>query len=120
MPTGGFQIAVASPPYVAYNIGGYTLKITTANGTRFAFNSVVISAAWRDQLEWTVVGFTAGVQRLAGTLLMYSNNQTRVTCGGCTNFDEIYMLASGGIPHTGLAQNGTEFAFDDLCISFGY
>jgi len=120
MPTSGFQRALKSPSYVAYNVGGNTMMITTANGTRFAFNSIVVSAAWRDQLVWYVEGYNNGVRYLNGGLYVYSNNQTTITCGGCTNFDTLIMYSYGGTPRAGLAQNGTEFAFDDLCISFGY
>jgi hypothetical protein len=34
--------------------------------------------------------------------------------------DTLLFTVSGGTPRSGLAENGTQFAFDDLCISFGH
>ncbi len=120
MPPSGYQIAVFSPPFIAYNPGGLMVTITSANGTRFAFNSIVVSSAWRDNLNWNLYGYQAGVQLLSASFPLSVINQTTISCGGCSSWDTIYMTTSGGTPHTGLAQNGTEFGFDDLCISFGY
>jgi hypothetical protein len=120
MPPSGYQIAVNSPPFVAYNPGGTAIQITTGNGTRFAFNSIVVTAAWRDNLIWSIYGYQAGVYLLGGSLSLFVTNRTIVTCGACSGWDTIIMTSSGGTPHLGLTQNTTEFAFDDLCISFGY
>jgi hypothetical protein len=120
MPISGYQTAVSSPPFIAYNPGGNIVGITTANGTRFAFNSIIIAAAWRDNLIWYIYGYRAGVNVLYAYLPIFVTNQTIVSCSSCSDWDTIYMTTSGGTPHFGLAQNGTEFGFDDLCISFGY
>lgn len=119
-PTSGYQTAVTSPPFVAYNPGGYTVTITSANGTRFAFNSIVVAPAWRDDLIWTIYGYRNGSALLSGSFALYVANQTTISCGVCSNWDTISMTASGGTPHSGLTQTGAEFAFDNLCISFGY
>ncbi|CAF3994265.1 unnamed protein product [Rotaria sordida] len=120
MPTSGYQTITTSPPFVGYNPGGATVMITTANGTKFAFNSVVVSSAWRDNLAWSIYGFRAGTNVVAGSFTMSVLNKTIISCGACSNWDTIYFTSSGGTPRSGLAENGTEFAFDDLCISFGY
>ncbi|CAF4955555.1 unnamed protein product, partial [Rotaria sp. Silwood1] len=60
MPTSGYQTAVNSPPFVGYNPGGTIVQITTANGTKFAFNSVIVSSAWRDNLVWSIYGYRSG------------------------------------------------------------
>jgi hypothetical protein len=57
---------------------------------------------------------------LSASIPIFVVNHTIVSCGTCSNWDTIYMTTSGGIPHPGLSQNGTEFGFDNLCISFGY
>lgn len=49
-PSGGYQMAVTSSDYVAYNPWGSTVTIVSANGTKFAFNSVQLSSAWRSNL----------------------------------------------------------------------
>jgi hypothetical protein len=120
VPMSGYQTAVYSPPYVAYNPGGAMVQITSANGTSFAFNSAIVSAAWRSNLILTVYGYRYGVNTLTGSILITELNRTTVTCPGCTNYDTLQFTTSGGTPISGLAQNGTEFGFDNLCISFGY
>jgi len=120
VPMSGYQTADYSPPYIAYNPGGAMVQITSANGTSFAWNSVVASAAWRNNLILTVYGYRYGVNTLSGSIYISEVNQTTVTCGGCTNYDTLQFMTSGGTPVSGLAQSGTEFGFDNLCISFGY
>ena len=120
MPNSGFQTALTSAPYVAYNSGGNAITVTTANGTRFAFNSMIVASAWRDGMTWSISGYRAGVVTVSGSFVIQAFNQTIISCGACNDLDTLYFSSSGGVPHTGLADNGTEFAFDDLCISFGY
>ncbi len=116
----GYQTAVYTYPYIAYNPGGANVTITTANGTRFAFDSIVVAPVWRNNLNFTISGYTAGTLMISGSFLLNVTNQTIVSCGVCSNWDTIYMTAAGGTPYPGLSQNGTEFGFDSLCISFGY
>ncbi len=120
MPTSGYQTAVYFPPFVAYNPGGANVTIMSANGTGFAFNSMIIAAAWRDNLIWTITAYRAGTSILTASVVIQVMNQTRVSCGACSNWDTISLTTSGGTPHSGLSENGTEFGFDNLCISFGY
>jgi hypothetical protein len=120
MPMSGYQTAVSSPPFVAYNPAGGSIMITSANGTRFAFDSVIIAPAWRDNLIWSIYTYQAGVQMVSGSFSIMVLNQTIISCGICTGLDTLLFTVSGGTPRSGLAQNGTQFAFDDLCISFGY
>ncbi|CAM4865416.1 unnamed protein product [Rotaria socialis] len=119
-PTSGYEYAVTSPPFVGTNPGGATVKITSANGTSFAFDSVIVTSAWRDDLYWVIYGYRNGVNTVAGGFYMQVANQTIISCGSCTNLDTLYFVVSGGTPHVGLAQTGYESAFDNLCISFGY
>ncbi|CAF1222589.1 unnamed protein product [Adineta steineri] len=120
MPLSGYLYAVTSVPYVATNPGGAMMQITSVNGTSFSFDSMTITAAWRNNLAWTIYGYRSGVNTLAGSFALNVLNRTTVTCGSCTNYDTLYFGTSGGTPYPGLANNGTEFAFDDLCISFDY
>ncbi|CAF1218098.1 unnamed protein product [Adineta steineri] len=120
MALSGYLYAVTSVPYVATNPGGAMMQITSVNGTSFSFDSMTITAAWRNNLAWTIYGYRSGVNTLAGSFALNVLNRTTVTCGGCTNYDTLYFGTSGGTPYPGLANNGTEFAFDDLCISFDY
>lgn len=119
-PTSGYQYVMNSPPYVAYNPGGATVRIQTANGTSFSFDSVLVTSAWRDSLIWSIYGYSNGVYTVGGSFPMQVVNQTIISCDVCTGLDTIYMTGSGGTPHNGLSSSGPEFAIDDLCISFGY
>ncbi|CAF4040808.1 unnamed protein product, partial [Adineta steineri] len=117
----GYQNAVISQPYVAYNPGGAQVIIAAVNGTHFSFDSVVVGSVWRDNLQWTIDAYRSGVYEIHATFLLQVGNQTTITCyGGCTNLDTLIFSATGGTSHSGFSQTGTEFAFDDLCISFLY
>ena len=120
MPLSGYPIAVSSPPFVAYNPGGAMVTIASINGTSFSFDSVILASAWRDNLIWTINAYRYGINMIGASFSLSVINQTIITCGGCTNLDTLTFATSGGTPSPGLSQNGTEFGFDDLCISFGY
>jgi len=57
MPPSDYQTVVYSPSFVAYNPKGARITIISANGTRFAFNSIMFSSAWRDDPMWSIYGF---------------------------------------------------------------
>lgn len=116
----GYEYGVNSPPYVAHNPNQGMVIIRTANGTRFSFDSVVVTSGWRDSLSWTLQLGRAGVTYSAPAFILTVNNRTTISCSSCPNFDTLYFSSSGGTPRAGLPQNGTQFPFDDLCISFGY
>lgn len=120
MPLSGYETAVSSPPYVAYSPTGSAITIRSANSTRFAFDSIVLAAAWRDTLEWDFFISYGGAPLHVATFYLNPLNQTIITCSSCGNLDAIYFQTGNGIPHPGLAENGTQLGFDDLCISFGY
>ncbi|CAF3382523.1 unnamed protein product, partial [Rotaria sp. Silwood2] len=42
----GYRTVVHSQPFVAYNPSGGNITITTANSTRFSFDSLFLSSAW--------------------------------------------------------------------------
>ena len=109
-----------TPPYVAYNPGGAAIQIVSANGTSFSFDSVTIAAAYRFGLEWDIDLYRLGVLQISGPFLINTVNSTTISCGVCTNMDTIVFRTSGGTAVSGLSGSGTEFGFDNLCISFGY
>ena len=120
MPASGYQVAQNSPSYVADNPTGGSFSLTSANGTSFAFDSLIVVAGWRDNLQWTISAYRLGTLMIQGTFSLLTFNQTIITCGSCTNLDTLTFISTGGLPQTGLAQNGTQFVLDNLCISFGY
>ncbi|CAF0751434.1 unnamed protein product [Adineta ricciae] len=120
VPLSGYTKVLGSSPYVATNQGGGVVRISSVNGTSFSFDSVLIVAAWRDNLNWSIYLYRLGVLQVSGSFILDTKNSTTVTCGSCTNIDMLIMTATGGTPVNGLAQNGTEFGFNDLCVSLGY
>jgi len=120
MSTSGYPTVVASPPFIAYNPGGADVVITSVNSTTFAFDSVIIASAWRDNLVWSIYAYQGNGNVIAGSFFIQVLNQTIISCGVCSDLNALVFTTSGGTPHLGLAQNGTEFAFDNLCLSFGY
>ena len=119
-PPSGYQIANTASSFVAHNPSQLIMLIQSANGTHFAFHSLNIASAWRDNLKWTIYGFRSGILRVRGSFSLSAINRTTISCSSCSNLDTLYFESGGGTPRTGLAQNGTEFALDNLCISFGY
>lgn len=118
--TSGYNYGVSSPPYVAHNANEGTVMIRSANGTRFSFDSVVVTAGWRDNLLWSLYIGRGGATYFLRTFTLSVVNRTTISCGSCTNFDTLYFTSGDGTPSAGLPQNGTQFPFDDLCISFGF
>lgn len=121
MSTSGYQaVAFISKPYVADNPSGAALTAISANGSTFSFDSVVVTSAWRDSLSWTLAVYRGASLYVTGTFLLSPINRTTIWCSVCTGLTKMTFTTSGGTPHSGFSGNGTEFAMDDLCISFGY
>jgi len=120
MPTAsGYSIGVRSQPNVMHNPTADNVTITTANGTRFSFDSLYLTSAWRDSLSVKMKTIRAGSTTSTGVYTAMTSYPTYIYCNFCTNIDTITLEASGGIPHNGFSQNGTQFIIDNLCISFG-
>lgn len=116
----GYSVGVRSQPYVIHNPTGDIVIITTTNGTRFSFDSLYLTSAWRDYLSVTMKTLRAGSMTSAGTYTAMTSYPTYISCNFCTNIDTMTLQTSGGIPHIGFAQNGTQLIIDNLCISFGH
>jgi hypothetical protein len=115
----GYRAVARSFPFVAHNPTGDNITITTANGTRFSFNSVRFTSAWRDSLSLTMKTIRAGSTTSVGVYTLQVSTKYTIACSFCTNIDTITIASSGGTPHANYTQNGTQFIIDSLCISFG-
>ncbi|UJR17981.1 hypothetical protein I4U23_004882 [Adineta vaga] len=120
MPTSGFLKFLPASPYVAYNPGGINFTIASANGSSFSFDRITWISAWRDNLTVSIALYRSGALRLSNSRVLNPINSTTFSCGICTNIDTISFATSIGFPVSGWSQNGTELAFDNLGISFGY
>ncbi|UJR17843.1 hypothetical protein I4U23_004742 [Adineta vaga] len=119
-PISGFQRFLPVSPYVAYNPGGVNITIASANGSSFSFDRITWISAWRDNLTVSIALYRSGALRLSNSRVLNTVNSTTFSCSICTNIDTISFAASSGTPVSGWSQSGTEFVFDNLCISFGY
>jgi hypothetical protein len=116
----GYRVAVSSPPFVAYNPSGGNVTITTANGTRFSFDSLFLTSAWRDSLNITMKTIRANSTTSIGVYTVMTTMGVTVYCNFCTDIDTMTLSAEGGTPNPDYIQNGTQFIIDNLCISFGH
>ncbi len=116
----GYVKGVRTQPFVMYNPTGDNVTITTSNGTRFSFDSLYLTSAWRDSLNVTIKTIRAGSTTSTNGYIIMTSFPFHVYCLFCTNIDTITLQATGGIPHTNYTQNGTQFIIDNLCISFGH
>lgn len=121
MSLSGYQTAAfITIPFVAHSPTAAPLTIASANSSTFSFDSVVVAAAWREGLSWTIQGYQGATMTIAGTFGLTTINRTTISCGSCTGLTKLVFITSGGTPRAGLAQNGTQFVLDDLCVSFSY
>ncbi|CAF1287301.1 unnamed protein product [Adineta steineri] len=115
----GYRAGVSTMPFVMYNPTGGNLTITSANGTRFSFDAVWLTSAWRNPMNIVVDTFSNGWITSGGQVSLSTTYQTKFSCGFCTNTDTITFYTDGSIG-SNLTQNGTQFIIGKLCISFGH
>lgn len=116
----GYANGVRSQPFVLYNPTGGNITISTANSTRFSFDSLYLTSAWRDYLNVTIKTIRNGFITSVSVFSAMTEYPTTVFCFLCTNIDALVLQSDGGIPSTNYVPNGTQFIIDDLCISFGH
>ncbi|CAF1083574.1 unnamed protein product [Adineta steineri] len=115
----GYQVSASSMPFVMYNPTGGNVTITTANGTRFSFDSLRFTSAWVNSLNVTMKTIRSGSVTSIITFRALTTTEIADSCGFCTSIDTITFEIVGGITGSDLTQNGTQFIIDNLCISFG-
>jgi hypothetical protein len=114
----GYPKGVHTQPFVMHNPTDNNATITTANGTRYSLNSLHVTAAWRDALNVTMRTIRAGFITSTNVYVTSPVHTIFVNCTFCTNIDTITLQAESGTPLASLAQNGTQFIINSLCISF--
>jgi hypothetical protein len=117
LPGTGYANGVVSSPNVAYNNFGN--PATVSNASPFTFNSVWMTAAWRNGLNVTVNAYDALNN------LMF-NTAFNLNIAGPTNeilnwagVSSVVFSASGGTNPGGLGGDGTHIAFDDMVMNGG-
>lgn len=118
--TGGYTEGVTSRPFVLHNTPGTNLTLVTANGTRFSFDGMRLTSAWRESLLVIVKTIRNGIITTIGNFTLGTTYVSRIHCSFCDNVDTMTFESWGGIIlNSTYPQNGSEFIVDNLCISFG-
>ena len=111
----GYAPGTVSAPNVAYNGGGTLASVSRANP--FTFNSVYMTAAWRNGLFVTVYAYDA-----LNNLI--DNGSFFLNITGPTNevfnwagVSSVRFSASGGTNPGGLSGDGTQIAFDNMLMN---
>lgn len=117
--TGGYIRGARSHPFVLHNTLGTNVTLVTANGTRFSFDGMRLTSAWRDSLLVIVKTIRNGTVTSIGNFSLMTTSSVNIWCDFCTNVDTMTFEPRGGIINPIYPQNGSEFIVDNLCISFG-
>jgi predicted esterase len=110
----GYQAGVVSSNNVTYNHSANPASIT--NTSPFDLISAYLTAAWNDNLQVEVKGYTNGT-------LIYDNTYTlSATVPTLINFNyfgvnEVYFNSFGGTPHPGYGSTGKQFVMDNVTVS---
>jgi hypothetical protein len=110
----GYQNGVVSPDYVAYNGFGDPAYIYSSNP--FTFNSVYMTAAWRDDLTVDVIGFVGVTPTYSAEFNIDTSGPTLWAPIGWIGVDKVLFSASGGVS-AGYFGDGTHIAFDNMQVT---
>lgn len=111
----GYYNGIVSPNNVAFNAFGDPASVVWT-GQLFAVSDFYTTAAWRDQLDITIVGYLAGNPVITGSGQINTDGPTHWTATGLVWIDTLTFTTSGGINH-GYAYDGTHFALDNLTVT---
>ncbi|HTB84907.1 MAG TPA: hypothetical protein VK742_14720 [Candidatus Sulfotelmatobacter sp.] len=109
----GYSNGVVSASNVCINWFGGPASIT--NSTPFDFASGYFTAAWYDNLQLEVQGYTNGALAYDNNYILNTTNPTYLVLN-YSNVTEVQFIASGGTLHGGYSGGGTQFAADNLVI----
>ncbi len=105
---------------VAYNGFGNPAEftITSPGGTKFNFKSVYLTGVWNDNLVVTIVAYRNGTAVSTTTHTLSATAPTWVALN-LSQIDRVNMSSAGGTHHAYPGGGGTNFAMDNLDISYG-
>ncbi len=110
----GYQPAVVSPDYVAFNGFGSTALMSDGE---FELVSAYLTAVWRDGLQVEVIGSRGGtiVPGYDNTYTLSSTAATLITFD-YFNIDTVQFISFGGVKNPNYSGDGTQFAMDNVVI----
>jgi hypothetical protein len=109
----GFAAGTVSPPNVAFNGAG---DDAIFSDNTFTFNSVSLTAAWRNGLQVTITGKLLGVTTDMVTVSL-SATTPRLEILNWVGIDEIDLSATGGVQDPMYSGDGTQVAMDNLIVT---
>ncbi|CAF1006628.1 unnamed protein product, partial [Adineta ricciae] len=115
----GYRTALGNQTFLMYNANGFNFTISSANGTRFSFDSFIYNSAWYDVLTFGFWTSRAGQVTTTATYKAGRTYRSLVYCTFCTNVDTLIFNIKNGSMTTNQTQNGTQLILASLCISFG-
>ncbi|CAF1259275.1 unnamed protein product [Adineta steineri] len=116
----GYTTATVSGNVTSHNVNGFPMTMRSANGALFTLNSAAVAAAWRDNLQLTVVGYRSNAVIASDTFIVQVFTVSYITFNGYSGLDTAIFSTLGGTvnPNTIGSNGGTHFAMDNLCLSF--
>jgi hypothetical protein len=106
----GYRFGVVSQSTILYNADGTPAAFE--RDTLFDFNSVYLTAAFRNGLNILVEGFAGGTQKYAQTVLVVATAPTEFTFD-FLGVDRVQFTSSGGTKAFAIGS-GTHFVVDNL------
>ncbi|CAF1496276.1 unnamed protein product [Adineta steineri] len=116
--TSGYYTATVSGNKSIFNPGGTPMTMTSANGSLFTLYSIAIAAAWYDNLQLTVVGYSSTVVIANNTYTLQVFTVSYLTFRGYSGLDTVKFSTSGGTKNANVGGSGTQFGMDNICLSF--
>lgn len=116
--TNGYYTGTVSSPYSIFNPFGSPMTMTTSNGSLFTLYSLAVAAAWYDNLQLEVDGYNSNVLIVSNTYTLQVFTVSYLTFSGYSGLDSVIFTSSGGTKNSDVTKSGTQFAMDNICLSF--
>ena len=113
----GYATARTSGIFVAFNTGGRSMSMSLPVGQYFQLNSLVLSAAWNNNLQMTIKGTRNNVVIYQTITNLQVASRTTLYTLKWANVDKITFESTGGTPYPGLSGTGTHFVLDNIDIT---
>ena len=114
----GYYTGAVSRPNSVMNSDGTPMTITSANSQSFTLYSLVIAAAWCDNLQLTVVGYKSNTVIATSTFTLQVFTASYLSFSGFSGLDKITFTTSGGTKNSAVTGGGTHFSMDNICLTF--
>lgn len=111
----GYQPGTTSGEWVAFNGGGFPSSVLQGSSP-FTMNSGQFTAAWFDDLNIDIAGWSGGSPTYFATFTLSATSPMLLTFNW-TNLDYVLFTSYGGTQHEDYLGAGTQFVLDDLVLN---